>query len=66
MPSRYGSRQSDKACSAATYFWVGSETDWHGQHQQYRIAPFNGETPESIKVDQMLAWIDLPPINGPV
>ena len=45
---------------AATYFWVGSETDWHDQHQQYRIAPFNGETPESVKVDQMLQWIDLP------
>jgi len=50
---------------AATYFWVGSETDWHDQHQQYRIAPFNGETPESIKVDQMLAWIDLPADQRP-
>ena len=50
---------------AATYYWVGSETDWHGQHQQYRIAPFNGETPESIKVDQMLAWIDLPADQRP-
>ncbi len=45
---------------AATYFWVGSETDWHGQHQHYRIAPFNADVPESAKVDQMLAWIDLP------
>lgn len=50
---------------AATYFWVGSETDWHGQHQQYRIAPFNGETPENVKVDQMLAWIDLPADQRP-
>ncbi len=50
---------------AATYFWVGSETDWHEQHQQYRIAPFNGETPESVKVDQMLQWIDLPADKRP-
>jgi predicted AlkP superfamily pyrophosphatase or phosphodiesterase len=50
---------------AATYFWVGSETDWHDQHQQYRIAPFNGETPESVKVDQMLQWIDLPADKRP-
>ncbi len=50
---------------AATYFWVGSETDWHGQRQQYRIAPFNGETPENVKVDQMLAWIDLPADQRP-
>ena len=50
---------------SATYFWVGSETDWHGQHQHYRIAPFNAETPESAKVDQMLAWIDLPADQRP-
>jgi predicted AlkP superfamily pyrophosphatase or phosphodiesterase len=45
---------------AATFFWVGSETDWHGQHQRYRRAPFDGAVPESDKVDQILAWIDLP------
>jgi len=45
---------------AATYFWVGSETDWRGARQHYRMAPFDGEVPESAKVDQMLAWIDLP------
>jgi predicted AlkP superfamily pyrophosphatase or phosphodiesterase len=50
---------------AATYFWVGSETDWHGVGQHYRIAPFNPDTPESAKVDQMLAWIDLPPDQRP-
>jgi predicted AlkP superfamily pyrophosphatase or phosphodiesterase len=50
---------------AATYFWVGSETDWRGQRQKYRIAPFNAETPESAKVDQMLAWIDLPADQRP-
>ncbi len=50
---------------SATYFWVGSETAWHGMDQHYRIAPFNGATPESAKVDQMLAWIDLPPDQRP-
>jgi len=50
---------------AATYFWVGSETDWHGVGQHYRIAPFNAQIPESAKVDQMLAWIDLPPDQRP-
>ncbi len=50
---------------AATYYWVGSETDWHGQHQNYRVAPFNPDTPESVKVDQMLAWIDLPADQRP-
>ena len=50
---------------AATYFWVGSETDWHGVHQHYRIAPFDAERQESAKVDQMLAWIDLPDDQRP-
>ena len=45
---------------AATYFWVASETDWHGARQHYRMTPFDSEVPESAKVDQMLAWIDLP------
>ena len=50
---------------AATYFWVGSETDWHDQRQHYRIAPFDADVPESAKVDQMLAWIDLPADQRP-
>src|SRR5262249_38414963 len=51
--------------TSATYFWVGSETDWHGAHQRYRVAPFDGSVPESKKVDQMLAWIDLPAADRP-
>jgi predicted AlkP superfamily pyrophosphatase or phosphodiesterase len=44
---------------AATYFWVGSESDWHGQQQSYRIAPFDGGRLESLKVEQILAWLGL-------
>ncbi len=50
---------------AATFFWVGSETDWHEQRQHYRIAPFDADVPERVKVDQMLAWIDLPADQRP-
>ncbi len=49
----------------ATYFWVGSESDWRGQGTRYRIAPFDGERPESEKVDQILAWLRLPPAERP-
>ena len=45
---------------AATFFWVGSETDWHGTGARYRKAPFDSSVSESEKVDQILAWIDLP------
>jgi predicted AlkP superfamily pyrophosphatase or phosphodiesterase len=51
--------------TSATFFWVGSETDWRGQRQRYRIAPFDGDVSEQAKVDQMLAWIDLPAEQRP-
>lgn len=49
----------------ATYFWVGSETDWHDQGTSYRIAPFDNRRPERLKVDQTLAWLDLPETERP-
>ncbi|MEQ8858205.1 MAG: ectonucleotide pyrophosphatase/phosphodiesterase [Pseudomonadales bacterium] len=50
---------------AATYFWVGSESDWRGQGTRFRIAPFDGDRPESEKVDQILEWLALPPEERP-
>lgn len=50
---------------AATFFWVGSETDWHGTGARYRKAPFDSSVSESEKVDQILAWIDLPEAERP-
>lgn len=49
----------------ATYFWVGSESDWRGQGTSYRIAPFDGERPEAEKVDQILNWLALPEAERP-
>jgi predicted AlkP superfamily pyrophosphatase or phosphodiesterase len=49
----------------ATYFWVGSESDWQGQGTSYRIAPFDGERPEAEKVDQILKWLSLPEQERP-
>jgi predicted AlkP superfamily pyrophosphatase or phosphodiesterase len=45
---------------AAVFFWVGSETDWHGIGATYRRAPFDSDVDEGEKVDQILAWLDLP------
>jgi predicted AlkP superfamily pyrophosphatase or phosphodiesterase len=50
---------------SATFFWVGSETDWHGVGATYRKAPFDTHVPESAKVDQILAWLDLPDARRP-
>lgn len=50
---------------AATFFWVCSETDWRGTGQSYRRAPFDGGLGEDEKVDQILAWLDLPEAERP-
>lgn len=50
---------------AATYFWVGSESDWHGRGTRFRVAPFDGDRPEAQKVDQILEWLRLPPEERP-
>jgi predicted AlkP superfamily pyrophosphatase or phosphodiesterase len=50
---------------AATYFWVGSETDWRGRAHSYRMAPFDGKRPEAAKVGQILEWLTLPEAERP-
>lgn len=50
---------------SAVFFWVGSETDWHGLGASLRRAPFDPEVDESEKVDQLLAWLDLPEAERP-
>ncbi|MCP3986745.1 MAG: alkaline phosphatase family protein [bacterium] len=50
---------------AATFFWVGSETDWRGVGASFRRAPFEGGLPERVKVDQVLTWLDLPEKDRP-
>jgi predicted AlkP superfamily pyrophosphatase or phosphodiesterase len=50
---------------AAVFFWVGSETDWHGMGASQRMAPFDGAVAESAKVDQILAWLDQPEPQRP-
>lgn len=50
---------------AAVFFWVGSETDWHGIGASYRRVPFDSRVTEQEKVAQILAWWDLPPGQRP-
>jgi predicted AlkP superfamily pyrophosphatase or phosphodiesterase len=50
---------------AASFFWVGSETDWHGVGATYRRAPFDGKLGEAAKVDQILEWLALPETQRP-
>jgi predicted AlkP superfamily pyrophosphatase or phosphodiesterase len=50
---------------AAAYFWVGSETPWQGVAATYKKTPFDDTVTEAEKVDQILAWLDLPAAERP-
>ena len=50
---------------SAVFFWVGAESDWQGARASYRITPFDDETSESSKVDQILEWLTLPESERP-
>ncbi|KLD64539.1 ectonucleotide pyrophosphatase/phosphodiesterase [Dyella japonica] len=43
----------------ATMFWPGSEADIHGAHPNY-WKPYDGKITPDQRVDQVLAWLDLP------
>ena len=49
---------------AATMFWPGSEAEIGGQRPRYSRA-FNGALPVQARVQQVLAWLDLPPARRP-
>lgn len=48
----------------ATMFWPGSEADIHGHHPDY-WKPYDGALTPTQRVDQVLAWLDLPADQRP-
>ncbi|MBP9696930.1 MAG: alkaline phosphatase family protein [Thermomonas sp.] len=49
---------------AATMFWPGSEADIAGERPRH-WQRFNGAVPVQARVQQVLAWLDLPPARRP-
>ena len=50
---------------AAVYYWVGSASEWRGRAATHRVLPFDAKVGEAAKVDQILAWLDLPAESRP-
>ncbi|MDE1963389.1 MAG: alkaline phosphatase family protein [Xanthomonadaceae bacterium] len=48
----------------ATMFWPGTEADIHGMHPDH-WRPYDGKVTADQRVDQVLAWLDLPPAQRP-
>ncbi|WP_266158801.1 ectonucleotide pyrophosphatase/phosphodiesterase [Dyella silvatica] len=49
---------------SATMFWPGSEADIHGKHPDY-WKPYDGKVTPTQRVEQILAWLDLPAEQRP-
>ncbi|MBD8871852.1 ectonucleotide pyrophosphatase/phosphodiesterase [Rhodanobacter sp. DHB23] len=49
---------------SATMFWPGAEADIHGRHPDYWL-PYDGKVTPDQRVDQVLAWLDLPTAQRP-
>lgn len=49
---------------AATYFWPGSEAQIGGMRPSI-WKPYAGDTPHEERIDQVLAWLDLPDAERP-
>lgn len=49
---------------SATMFWPGSEADIQGRHPDY-WKPYDGKVTPDQRVDQVLAWLDLPADQRP-
>lgn len=44
---------------SAAYYWIGSEGPWRNGHGPRYWEAFESGTPESEKVEQILAWLDI-------
>lgn len=44
---------------SAAFHWVGSQGAWRSGLGPLHHEPFDGSTPEALKVDRILAWLDL-------
>lgn len=50
--------------TAATFFWPGSEAPVNGMRPSYWM-PYDGSVPHAERIDQVLAWLDLPDAERP-
>lgn len=54
----------DHGLRTATMFWPGSEANIQDRHPDY-WKPYDGKVTADQRVDQVLAWLDLPPAQRP-
>jgi predicted AlkP superfamily pyrophosphatase or phosphodiesterase len=50
---------------AACFFWPSSDADIQGKRPSYYLAPYDDNYPDEKRVEQVLAWLKLPPGTRP-
>jgi alkaline phosphatase D len=50
---------------AATFFWPTSDAEIQGKRPSYYLAPYDDNFPDEKRVEQVLAWLQLPPEKRP-
>jgi predicted AlkP superfamily pyrophosphatase or phosphodiesterase len=50
---------------AATFFWPTSDAEIQGKRPSYYLAPYDDNFPDEKRVEQVLAWLRLPPEKRP-
>jgi predicted AlkP superfamily pyrophosphatase or phosphodiesterase len=56
---------AERGIVSASFYWVGSEGGWGERGGPRYWRPFESDTPEREKVEQILAWLDLPFADRP-
>jgi len=54
----------EQGMRAASFFWPGSEAEIHGKRPSYYLA-YDDKVPDEERVDQIIAWLRLPPEQRP-
>jgi predicted AlkP superfamily pyrophosphatase or phosphodiesterase len=50
---------------AACFFWPTSDAEIQGKRPSYYLAPYDDNYPDQKRVEQVLAWLQLPPEKRP-
>ena len=50
---------------AACFFWPSSDAEIQGKRPSYYLAPYDDKFPDEKRVEQVLAWLQLPPEKRP-
>jgi predicted AlkP superfamily pyrophosphatase or phosphodiesterase len=50
---------------SACFFWPASDAEIQGKRPSYYLAPYDDKYPDEKRVEQILAWLQLPPEKRP-